>query len=49
MQFNYKDSKRDVSSLPLIEELKHDPTVMPNLPYKLRCSSMMEIILKFFK
>ena len=36
-RLNHNNSKLDISSEPLIEELNLDPTVTPNLPYKLRC------------
>ena len=40
-RLNRNDLKPDVSSESLIEDLNVDPTVTPNLPYKLRCSSTL--------
>ena len=46
-QLNHNNLKCGVSSEPLIEELNLDATVMPDLPYKLRYSSTLKIILRF--
>ena len=40
-QLNSYDLHSCISSEPLIEDQAFHPTVTPNLPYKLRCSSTM--------